>query len=196
MGNFCRSTPLISTVPDRLSVCVLLTTVGTPFQCNSTVRYWLIVRFCTVETALYLYTDISYQLYLFPSNFMNQRISGHRFISCHRQQNSIDIALSFSIHSSLGDGRVKIALQCRQEVYTAYSVLLRFHQSSNVPLADSSVKTLHSYIQLSCQKSHSFYPCSTVRPQTRPLSKVLKVCQAVMHYPWCWRLPFHDSVTY
>lgn len=99
-------------------------------------------------------------------------------------------------HSSLGDGRVKIALQCRREVYTAYSVLLRFHQSSNVPLADSSFKTLYSYIQLSCQKSHSFYPCFTVWPQTQPLSKVLKVCQAVMHYPWCWRLPLHDNVTY
>lgn len=123
-------------------------------------------------------------------------ISGHLFYimpsSAELNRHCIVIQ-PYTLH---WETRLKIALQCRQKDYTAYSVLLRFHQSSNFPLADSSVKTQYSYIQLSCQRSHSFYPCFTVWPQTRSLSKVLKVCQAVMHYPWCWQLPFHDSVTY
>lgn len=183
---------------------MLVTTACIPFQCNNTLASVILfnytLQYCW-DSSLFEYckqkTKILYiKLCVIPSNFMNQMISEYPFISCHHQQNSIGIALSFSPHSSLEDGRVKITLQCWQKVYTAYSVLLRFQRCLNFPLANSSVKTMYCYIQLSCQKSYSFYPCFTFWPQTLSLSKVLKVCQAVMHYPWCWRLPFHDSVTY
>lgn len=135
---------------------MLGTTACIPFQCNNTLASVILFNYTLLycwDSSLFVYckqktksTTMIYiiKLCVFPSNSLNQMISGYSFILCHHQQNSIGIALSFSPHSSLEDWRVKITLQCWQKVYTADSVLLRFQLCSNFPLANSSVKTMYS----------------------------------------------------
>lgn len=103
-----------------ITACIL-------FHCNSTSVILLNTSVLLGQLFICILTYMI-KFYLFPSNFKNQIISGHLFISYHCQQNSIDIALSLS--PILFTGRRDSKLPCNVDRRITRHILCFSHFTS------------------------------------------------------------------